>query len=130
MESLAILVALLMLTSFLSGPIAILLTRFKSENLFITIMRRIFQALFVLVGFYISFMFLTSALSPIIHLLGVYTITTNYIALRREYFPTFFVLNILKVPIPKWNWWHSPRRIIKKRDTFFDEDGNGPSSQS
>ncbi len=136
MESLAMMVAGLMLISLLSGPIAVLLTRFKSENLLLTILRRFIQALLMLLGFYIGFQFLTSEVLPLqIHVVGLYAVVTNYIALRREYFPTFFVLDFLKIPVPKWSFWRSPRGSRRGRGninggTSFNEDGNGPSGQS
>jgi len=128
MESLVRLVVGLMLISLLSGPIAVLLTRFKSENLLLTILRRFIQALLMLLGFLIGFRFLTAGDLPLqIHIIGLYAVLTNYIALRREYFPTFFVLDYLKIPVPKWSFWRSPRGSNRGRRNL---DGNGPSSQS
>ncbi len=127
MESLAILVFGLMLISLLSGPIAVLLTRFKSENLLLTILRRFIQALLMLLGFLTGFQFLTSSVPLQIQVVGLFAILTNYIALRREYFPTFFVLNSLKIPVPKWSFWRSPRSSNRGRGNI---DGNGPSGQS
>jgi len=124
MESLVRLVVGLMLISLLSGPIAVLLTRFKSENLLLTILRRFIQALLMLLGFLIGFQFLISNVPLQIHIVGLYAVLTNYIALRREYFPTFFVLDYLKIPVPKWSFWRSPRGSNRRRRNIA---GNGPS---
>lgn len=88
MESLALLVAILMLSALLSGPAAIGLTIIKTNSGILTFIRRIFHGLFVTISLWIGMMFFFSASMPFFaHLIGLYALTTGYIASRREYFP-------------------------------------------
>lgn len=129
MESLVILVAVMMAVAFLSGPIAILLSSVRTNNLHLKIFRRVVQFLFLLIGFLVGGQFLFSPLPLGVRSVGLFAIVTNYIALRREYFPTFFLLDRLKVPIPSWAIWNSPRGS-KNTKGSPDDTGNGPTGQS
>lgn len=104
MESLAVFVGILLLIDLLAGPIAILLTWQKiltaitsqSEHvsLALTIARRLVHGLLVVSGLFIGtglcFIGVTAG-----KLLGLFSIITSYIALRREYFRNTYVLRKL-----------------------------------
>ncbi len=130
MESLARLVVAIMVASFISGPIAILLSRVRTNNLFLKIFRRVVQFLFVLIGFWVGTQLLLAPIPLGVRLVGLFSIVTNYIALRREYFPTFFLLDYFKVPIPSWIIWNSPRGPKNTKGNPFGDHGNGPKGQS
>ena len=88
MESLALLVAILMLVALLGGPIAMGITRVKTENAFLTIIRRIFHGIFVALSLWVGIIFFFSSELPLTpRLIGLYALVMSYIATRREYFP-------------------------------------------
>ncbi len=88
MEGLARLVVILMLSAFLGGPIAIGLTRIKTKNVLLTIVRRLIHAFFIAISVLVGAGFLINReVSLLIHLIGLYAVSMSYIALRREYFP-------------------------------------------
>lgn len=104
MESLALLVAILFLIAIFAGPLAILLssnrikgfTESTSSPLFVllSIARRFLHLLLILFGTVVGVQFglLTDIpLGP--RLIGLLSIATCYIALRREYFPDFYLLS-------------------------------------
>ncbi len=129
MESLALLVAAMMIVGFISGPIALLLSIVRTNNLLLNIFRRVVQFLFLALGFLIGAQLLLAPIPLGVRLVGIFCIVTNYIALRREYFPIFFLLNHLKVPIPSWIIWNSPREPKNFKGSPGDT-GNGPTGQS
>jgi hypothetical protein len=88
MESLALLVAILMLIALLSGPVAIALTKLNSSNFIITLIRRMFHGFFVAMSLWVGMMFAFNPEVPfVVHLIGFYGLAMGYIASRREYFP-------------------------------------------
>jgi hypothetical protein len=88
MESLARLVVILMLSAFLGGPIAIGLTRIKTKNVLLTIVRRLIHAFFIAISVLVGAgLLINREVSLLIHLIGLYAVSMSYIALRREYFP-------------------------------------------
>ena len=88
MESLARLVVILMLSAFLGGPIAIGLTRIKTKNVLLTIVRRLIHAFFIAISVLVGAgLLINREVSLLIHLIGLYAVSMAYIALRREYFP-------------------------------------------
>lgn len=101
MESLAILVAIIFLIDIVAGPIAIALTlprlvkaissQSKSVTLVLTLIRRLVHGLLVTIGVFIGSWLVNIAETPA-KLLGLFSIITSYIALRREYFPDFYIL--------------------------------------
>ncbi len=130
MESLALLVVAIVVACLISGPIAILLSIVRTNNLFLKIFRRVVQFLFVLIGFWVGTQLLLAPIPLGVRLVGLFSIITNYIALRREYFPTFFLLNYIKVPIPSWIFWNSPRAPKNSKGSHLGDHGNGPTGQS
>ena len=88
MESLAVLVAILMFIAFLAGPIAIGLTKLRTNNFILTIIRRILHGFFVAMSLWVGMMFFFNPGVPfVVHLIGLYGLAMGYIASRREYFP-------------------------------------------
>ena len=96
MESLAIIVAILMLIAFLAGPIAIALTGLRSKSLILNIIRKILHGFFVAMSLWVGLMFFSNPDLPfIVHLIGLYGLVMGYIASRREYFPDVKILSPL-----------------------------------
>ena len=101
MESLAILVAIIFLIDIVAGPIAIALTlpklvnaissQSKGVSVVLTVIRRLVHGLLVTIGFFIGSWLVNIAETPA-KLLGIFSIVTSYIAVRREYFPDFYLL--------------------------------------
>jgi len=101
MKSLAVLVLILFLIDIFAGPIAIALTwpklvsaissQSKNISLVLTVFRRLVHAFLVTIGIFIGSWFAYIAVTPA-KLFGIFSILTSYIALRREYFPDFYVL--------------------------------------
>ena len=141
MESLAILVVIIFLIDIVAGPIAIALTlprlvkaissQSKSVTLVLTLIRRLVHGLLVTIGFFIGSWLVNIAETPA-KLLGVFSIVTSYIALRREYFPDFHLLaNISsKLGIRKVAPGdHGPTLKWKKNGRSSGKDGHGPGGQ-
>jgi|GEM_PF-424937 len=96
MESLAMFVVILMLSALLSGPVAIALTVIKTDSGILTFIRRIFHGLFVTMSLWIGMMFFLSQSMPFFaRLIGLYALTTGFIASRREYFPDIKIVSQL-----------------------------------
>ena len=141
MESLAILVAIIFLIDILAGPIAIALTlpklvnaissQSKSVSVVLTVFRRLVHGLSVTIGFFIGSWLVNIAQTPA-KLLGIFSIVTSYIAVRREYFPDFYLLaNIAnKLGIRKVGPNdHGPTFKWKKSGRSSGKDGHGPGGQ-
>jgi hypothetical protein len=93
MESLAILVATLLLIAFLAGPIALALSAVKGKSLFLNVIRRTLHGFFVAMSLWVGLMFFSNPELPIvINLIGIFGLIMGYIALRREYFPDVKIL--------------------------------------
>ena len=141
MESLAILVAIIFLIDIVAGPIAIALTlprlvnaissQSKSVSVVLTVFRRLVHGLSVTIGFFIGSWLVNIAQTPA-KLLGIFSIVTSYIAVRREYFPDFYLLaNIAnKLGIRKVGPNdHGPTFKWKKSGRSSGKDGHGPGGQ-
>ena len=90
MENLALLVSILLLVAFLSGPFAIGLTKIKTGSFALTLIRRVFHGFFVAISLWVGMMFFINPDLPIVvHLIGLYGLIMGYIAFRREYMPAF-----------------------------------------
>ena len=88
MESLALLVAILLLLALLGGPIAIGITWIKTESTALRIVRRVFHGLFVTLSLWVGMVFFFNGELPVMpRLIGLYALTMGYVAARREYFP-------------------------------------------
>jgi hypothetical protein len=141
MKSLAVLVLILFLIDILAGPIAIALTlpklvnaissQSRSVSMVLTIFRRLLHGFLITMGFFLGSWFVNIAELPA-KLLGVFSIVTSYIALRREYFPDFYLLaNISsKLGIRKAAPGdHGPTLKWKKNGRSSGKDGHGPGGQ-
>jgi hypothetical protein len=141
MKSLAVLVLILFLIDILAGPIAIALTlpklvnaissQSRSVSMVLTVFRRLLHGFLITMGFFLGSWFVNIAELPA-KLLGVFSIITSYIALRREYFPDFYLLaNISsKLGIRKAAPGdHGPTLKWKKNGRSSGKDGHGPGGQ-
>jgi hypothetical protein len=141
MQSLAVLVLILFLIDILAGPIAIALTlpkllnaissQTKKVSVVLTVFRRLLHGFLITMGLFLGTWFVNIAELPA-KLLGVFSIVTSYIALRREYFPDFFLLaNISnKLGLRKVGPGdHGPTIKWKKSGRSSGKDGHGPGGQ-
>jgi hypothetical protein len=130
MESLAIVVATLFLIALLAGPLSILLSsRFihsrlsGKSSIWITILnalRKVIQLLFVAFGTLVGVQFLFISGLPLVpRAVGLFSVMTCYIGLRREYFPEFFFMRDL---FAKFG-------VSRKNGRSSGDDGNGPAGQ-
>jgi hypothetical protein len=130
MESLAIVVATLFLIALLAGPLSILLSsRFIHSQLrahssisitILNILRKIIHFLFVAFGTLVGVQFLFIAGLPLIpRAVGLFSLVTCYIGLRREYFPEFFAVRELLGKVG----------ISRKSGRSSGDDGHGPEGQ-
>ncbi len=130
MESLAIVVATLFLIALLAGPLSILLSsRFihsrlsGKSSIWITILnalRKVIHLLFVAFGTLVGVQFLFISGLPLVpRVVGLFSVMTCYIGLRREYFPEFFFMRDL---FAKFG-------VSRKNGRSSGDDGNGPAGQ-
>ncbi len=130
MESLAIVVVFLFLIALLAGPLSIALSsRFihtrlnETSSIWISILnvlRRIIHLLLVAFGTLIGMQFLIISGLPIFpRLVGLFSIITCYIGLRREYFPEFFFAKDLIAKLG----------FSRKHGGSSGNDGHGPEGQ-
>ena len=130
MESLAIAVVALFLIALLAGPLSIALSsqfvRARFENkasfgfVFLNILRKAFHLLLVAFGNLIGIQFLLIAGLPLIpRVIGLFSVVTCYIGLRREYFPEFFFVRDLMAKFG----------LSRKNGRSSGRDGNGPAGQ-
>jgi hypothetical protein len=157
MESLAVLVAILFLIAIFAGPFAIAISsprlkyRMSSKQGFIWMILRILRQLLHFVattlGFFIGSQLIGLAVSAG-KLIGVFAVVTSYIALRREYFPDFYVTRSLftRLNIPSFSQLKNQKNeeppvfsadgteiIRAKKSKRFGRtsgrDGHGPAGQ-
>ena len=130
MESLAVVVAILFLIAIFAGPIGFILSaKFLTNAIdsrpgfvfrLINFLRQAILLILISAGVLIGSQFLFISGLPIFpRVIGIYAISTCYIALRREFFPSkFFIAELLgRVGIRRRNG-HS-----------LGNDGHGPSGQ-
>ena len=141
MESLALVVAILMLIALLGGPIAMGITRVKTESIFLTIIRRIFHGIFVALSLWVGIIFFFSSELPLTpRLIGLYALVMSYIATRREYFPSVRIITPLltKFGIKKGgnrnsnqpnSSRHGPMMKWRRSGKSGGNDGHGPEGQ-
>ena len=130
MESLAIVVATLFLIALLAGPLSILLSsqfihsRLSGKSsIWITILnalRKVIHLLFVAFGTLVGVQFLFISGLPLVpRVVGLFSVMTCYIGLRREYFPEFFFMRDLFAKLG----------VSRKNGRSSGDDGNGPAGQ-
>ena len=130
MESLAIVVVFLFLIAFLAGPLSIgLSSQFVKSRLetkasiaivILNLLRKFVHLILVAFGNFIGVQFLFINGLPIFpRLVGLFSIVTCYIGLRREYFPEFFFMRDL---FAKFG-------VTRKNGRSSGDDGYGPEGQ-
>jgi len=130
MESLALFVAMLFLIALLAGPLSIALSSqfFKSRLetksslsiMILNLLRKLVHLVLIAVGTLIGVMWLFIAELPLFpRLIGLFSVVTSYIGLRREYFPEFFFMRDLFAKFV----------VSRKNGRSSGNDGNGPAGQ-
>jgi hypothetical protein len=130
MESLAIVVVVLFLIALLAGPLSIgLSSKFVKSRLetktslaivTINLLRKFVHLILVAFGNLIGVQFLFINGLPLFpRLVGLFSIVTCYIGLRREYFPEFFFMRNL---FAKFG-------VSRKNGRSSGDDGHGPEGQ-
>lgn len=130
MESLAFFIAILFLIALLAGPLSIALSsqfvksRLEAKSslaiVILNLLRKFVHFILVAVGNLIGVMWLFIAELPLIpRLIGLFSVVTSYIGLRREYFPEFFFMRDL---IAKFG-------LSRKNGRSSGDDGHGPEGQ-
>jgi len=130
MESLAIVVVVLFLIALLAGPLAIALSsRFVKSRLetkaslaivILNLLRKLFHLILVAFGNLIGVQLLFISGLPLIpRVIGLFSVVTCYIGLRREYFPEFFFMRNL---FAKFG-------VSRKNGRSSGDDGHGPEGQ-
>jgi len=88
MEGLAYLVTILLMIVILGGPVAILLTKIRTENIILTIIRRLLHGFVITLSIFINATVLWKPNRTFaLYAISIFGISMAYIALRREYFP-------------------------------------------
>jgi hypothetical protein len=84
------------------------------------VLRKVVHIILVALGTLVGVQFLVITGLPIFpRLIGLLSIITCYIGLRREYFPEFFILRVLKAKFGG----------SRKNGRSSGNDGNGPAGQ-
>jgi hypothetical protein len=129
-ESLAYFVAILFLIALLAGPLSIALSsQFVKSRLetkaslvivVLNLLRKFIHLILVAFGNLIGVMWLLIAEIPLIpRLIGLFSVVTSYIGLRREYFPELFFIRDL---FAKFG-------LSRKNGRSSGNDGHGPEGQ-
>jgi hypothetical protein len=130
MESLAIVVIFLFLIAILAGPLSIALSsravksRLDSQAslgvVILNLIRKAIHLILVAFGNLVGVQFMFIAGLPLLpRLVGLFSVVTCYIALRREYFPEFFFVRELRAKLG----------ISRKNGRSSGDDGHGPEGQ-
>jgi hypothetical protein len=129
-ESLAIVVVVLFLIAMLAGPLSIALssqfiksrleTKASLAIVILNLLRKFVHLILVAFGNLIGVQFLFINGLPLFpRLVGLFSIVTCYIGLRREYFPEFFFMRDL---FAKFG-------VSRKNGRSSGDDGHGPEGQ-
>jgi len=129
-ESLALVVVILFLIAIFAGPLSIgLSSQFVKSRLetkaslaivILNLLRKFVHLIFVAFGNLIGVQFLFIAGLPLIpRAIGLFSVVTCYIGLRREYFPEFFFMRDL---FAKFG-------VSRKNGRSSGDDGHGPEGQ-
>jgi len=129
-ESLAIVIIFLFLTALLAGPLSIALSsrlvksRLEGKTSFgfvlLNILRKILHLLLIAFGNLVGVQFLLITGLPFFpRMIGLFSIVTCYIGLRREYFPELFFMRDL---FAKFG-------VSRKNGRSSGDDGHGPEGQ-
>ena len=130
MESLAYFVAILFLIALLAGPLSIALssqfvksrleTKASLAIVILNLLRKFVHLVLIAFGNLIGVMWLLIAEIPLFpRLIGLFSVVTCYIGLRREYFPELFFIRDL---FAKFG-------VSPKNGRSSGDDGHGPEGQ-
>ena len=130
MESLAIVVVILFLIALLAGPLSIAIssqfvksrleTKASLAIVILNLLRKFLHLFLVAFGNLIGVQLLFIAGLPLIpRVIGLFSVVTCYIGLRREYFPEFFFMRDL---FAKFG-------VSRKNGRSSGDDGHGPEGQ-
>lgn len=129
MESLALAASIILLVALLSGPLSIGLSSNRLRGslkakpslikTLVNILRIVVHLVFVALGVLIGGFLLTSDLPLAPRIIGLASVVTSYIGLRREYFPEFLPLQEVMNQLG----------LHKKNGRSSGRDGNGPAGQ-
>ena len=129
MESLALAASIILLVALLSGPLSIGLSSNRLRGslkakpslikTLVNILRIVVHIVFVALGVLIGGFLLTLDLPLAPRMIGLVSIVTSYIGLRREYFPEFLPLQEVMNQLG----------LHKKNGRSSGRDGNGPAGQ-
>jgi hypothetical protein len=130
MESLAYFVAILFLIALLAGPLSIALssqfvksrleTKASLAIVLLNLLRKFVHLVLIAFGNLIGVMWLLIADIPLFpRLIGLFSVVTCYIGLRREYFPELFFMRDL---FAKFG-------VSRKNGRSSGDDGHGPGGQ-
>ena len=141
MEGLAYLVVIIFSITLFSGPFAIALTSHRLVKFLnskegvlwaiVNVLRKIIHLLAIIIGTFLG-LSLMELPTTIVKLIAIYAIVLAYIALRREYFPDFYLLaNISnKLGIRKIGpGEHGPKFKWRGNGRSSGKDGHGPGGQ-
>jgi hypothetical protein len=129
-ESLAVFAAILFLIALLAGPLSIALssqfvksrleTKASLAIVILDLLRKFVHFILVAFGNLVGVLWLFITELPLIpRLIGLFSIVTCYIGLRREYFPEFFFMRDL---FAKFG-------VSRKNGRSSGNDGHGPEGQ-
>jgi hypothetical protein len=129
-ESLAIVIVILFLIALLAGPLSIGLSsqfvksRMESKSslaiVILNLLRKFIHLILVAFGNLVGVQFLFINGLPLFpRIIGLFSIVTCYIGLRREYFPEFFFMRDL---LAKFG-------VSRKNGRSSGDDGHGPEGQ-
>lgn len=129
MESLALAASIILLVALLSGPLSIGLSTNRLRRslkakpslikTLVNTLRIVVHIVFVALGVLIGGFLLTSDLPLAPRIIGLASVVTSYIGLRREYFPEFLPLQEVMNQLG----------LHKKNGRSSGRDGNGPAGQ-
>ena len=130
MESLALVVTILFLIAVLAGPLSIALSsqfvksRLETKSslaiVILNLLRKFLHFILVSIGNLVGILWLFIAELPLIpRLIGLFSVVTCYIGLRREYLPDFFIMRDL---LAKFG-------VSRKNGRSSGNDGHGPEGQ-
>ena len=143
MEGLAYLVTILFMIVILGGPVAILLTKIRTEHIVLTIIRRLLHGLVITLALFISStVFWKSNQNLALDAMAIFGISMAYIALRREYFSDVRIIAPVLAKFGVKLWKKQKRSGSEQGSSHFGpvvkwrrgrhsggNDGHGPEGQ-
>ena len=143
MESLAYLVVTLFMIVILGGPVAILLTKIRTEHIVLTIIRRLLHGFVITISLFINAtVFWKPNHTFALYAISIFGISMAYIALRREYFPDVRIIAPLLAQFGVKLWKKQKRSGNERGSSHFGpvvkwrhggrsggNDGHGPEGQ-